>query len=365
MQACLAVSLLITCALSLGCGPAPQPAAVPPTKPIIAPEPATSDNGAASPADADIAPLPGKPQTRRFAFHYKFRVKDLKPTGDAEQDQVRVWLPVPSTDDSQTVQRLPDVAPATIETKRETAAGNQYAYLQLPIPESGEFTVDLPYEIERREVRTAGKPGDAQPELDEATRAQLLAATKLVPTTGKPLELIKEVKLADEPIARARQLYNVVDKHVVYKKEGTGWGRGDTNWVCDSGYGNCTDFHSLFMSLARSQGLPAKFEIGFSIPTDKTSGPVAGYHCWAWFHTPKGGWVPVDISEADKHPEMKEYYFGNLTADRVTFSTGRDLQLEPAPAAGPLNFFVFPHIEVGGQVLPKEKLEMLTSFEDK
>lgn len=165
-------------------------------------------------------------------------------------------------------------------------------------------------------------------------------------------------------MSRARQLYDVVDQHVAYKKEGTGWGRGDTNWVCDNGYGNCTDFHSLFMSLARSQGLPAKFEIGFSIPTDKSEGPIAGYHCWAWFHAKDKGWIPVDISEADKHPEMKEYYFGNLTADRVTFSTGRDLQLNPAPVAGQLNFFIYPHIEVGGKVLQKENLELQFSFKD-
>jgi hypothetical protein len=37
------------------------------------------------------------------------------------------------------------------------------------------------------------------------------------------------------------------------------------------------------------------------------------------------GWVPVDISEANRNPELKEYYFGNLTEDRVRFTTGRDI----------------------------------------
>src|SRR5262249_52370761 len=152
---------------------------------------------------------------------------------------------------------------------------------------------------------------------------------KLVPISGKPLSLLSSINLSENKLALARQLYDIVDDHVVYKKEGKGWGRGDTNWVCDNGYGNCTDFHSLFISLARSQGLPSRFEIGFSIPTDKPKGPIAGYHCWAWFHLKENGWIPVDISEADKHPELKEYYFGNLTADRMLFSVGRDLELEP------------------------------------
>jgi len=311
----------------------------------------------------DVAQLaPAK--VRQFKFHYKFRVKDLQATGDAEQDLVRIWLPIPSTNEHQQIKRLPEIAPVAGVDFQEARYGNKLRYFQLPIPASGEISVDLLYEVVRREVRRQTMP-DADKAIAEELRAQLLAADKLVPTSGKPLDLLKETKLAAEPLTLARQLYDVVDKHVVYKKEGMGWGRGDTNWVCDNGYGNCTDFHSLFISLARSQGLPAQFEIGFSIPTDKTAGPIPGYHCWAWFHAPERGWVPVDISEADKDPAMKDYYFGNLTADRVMFSAGRDLQLRPPPAQGPANFLIYPYIEVGGEPLPKEQVELQFSFEEK
>jgi transglutaminase-like putative cysteine protease len=194
-------------------------------------------------------------------------------------------------------------------------------------------------------------------------RALYLSADALVPTSGKPLKLLP-MELKKDKRDLARQLYDLVDGHVTYKKEGVGWGRGDTNWVCDSRYGNCTDFHSLFMSLARSQGLPARFEIGFSVPTDRAEGLIAGYHCWAWFHLEGRGWIPVDISEADKHPAMKEYYFGNLTADRVVFSVGRDLELVPKPSQSPLNFFVYPHIEVGGKALRSEDVELQMSFKE-
>ena len=52
---------------------------------------------------------------------------------------------------------------------------------------------------------------------------------------------------------------------------------------------------------------------------------------------------------SDKHPEMKDYYFGSLTADRVAFTRGRDLQLTPPQQAGPVNFFVYPYVEVEGK----------------
>lgn len=361
MKSCLpAIPILF---VICGCTGQPNPAANPPPQPEHQATTASSNVETPAAGDAKDPATAAESKSREFVFHYKFRVKDLKATGDAQQDLVRVWLPHPSTDDYQKVSRGVEVGPVEMRLHRDQRLNNQYRHFELAIPENGEFVVDIPYHIVRREVRADAVRG-ANARLDAELRAELLAATELVPTTGKPLELIKDLKLADEPMARARQLYDVVDKHVVYKKEGTGWGRGDTNWVCESGYGNCTDFHSLFISLARSQELPAKFEIGFSIPTDKTSGTIAGYHCWAWFHARDKGWIPVDISEADKHPEMKEYYFGNLTADRVMFSVGRDLRLDPAPAAGPLNFFVFPHIEVGRKVLPKENLELQFAYEN-
>ena len=102
-------------------------------------------------------------------------------------------------------------------------------------------------------------------------------------------------------------------------------------------------------SMARSQQIPARFEIGFPLPTDKASSEVAGYHCWAEFFDPQNGWVPVDISEAWKHPEKKDYFFGAHDVNRVQFSIGRDLKLNPPQQGDPLNYFVYPYVEVGGK----------------
>jgi transglutaminase-like putative cysteine protease len=261
------------------------------------------------------------------------------------------------------VTRLADTAPAKLTESTEARYGNRLLYFQTAAPASGEFSVDVPYRVARKEVRRqTASPGSKAEKLSDAERKLYLGVDSMVPTSGKPLALLSMVDLSKDKFALARQLYDIVDQHVAYKKEGVGWGRGDVNWVCDNGYGNCTDFHSLFMSLARSQGLPARFEIGFSIPNDKPSGPVAGYHCWAWFYADGRGWIPVDISEADKHPELKDYYFGNLTADRMTFSVGRDLELVPKAAQSPRNFLVYPHIEVGGKALPAENIELQFAY---
>jgi transglutaminase-like putative cysteine protease len=186
-----------------------------------------------------------------------------------------------------------------------------------------------------------------------------------VPIDGKPLDLIKDRTLPTDQTEMARLIYDIVNGHMRYSKTGTGWGRGDSVWACESGYGNCTDFHSLFISLARSKKIPAKFEVGFPVPEKRGAGEVAGYHCWAMFHPEGNGWIPVDISEANKNPKMKDYYFGNLTADRVAFTTGRDLELSPKQDGEPLNFFIFPYVEVGGKAYPQDKIVVKFSYQDK
>ena len=57
----------------------------------------------------------------------------------------------------------------------------------------------------------------------------------------------------------------------------------------------------------------------------------------------------VDISEADKHPEMREYNFGTQTAGLVKLTHGRDITLVPPQKSGPLNMFIYPYVEVDGR----------------
>src|SRR5207244_2870457 len=82
-----------------------------------------------------------------------------------------------------------------------------------------------------------------------------------------------------------------------------GWGLGDIPYCLKVGKGNCTDYHTLFIALARATGIPARWNMGFPVAygdgkADTGDQTVAGYHCWAEFYAPGAGWVPVDISEA-------------------------------------------------------------------
>jgi len=301
---------------------------------------------------------------RRFEFVYEATVKDA-PAGAATVD---LWLPVAQDAPFQQVLVRSVEAPAGHVITTEPTLGNRILHTRVPAA-SLPLTVRVTYDVTRREQKTdfAAAPNGAA--LDAATRARFLAGTKLVPV-GSAVDAMAGgfTPTGSGAAAIGRQAYDHVLAQMRYGKDGTGWGTGSTEWACSSKYGNCTDFHAYFMSLTRTHGVPSRFLMGASIPTDKTAGEVGGYHCWAEFFVDGLGWAPVDISEADKvadkDPVMADFYFGGLTRDRIEFSAGRDVPLVPPAAAGPRNFFVYPYCEIDGKEAAKESVARKFTFRD-
>src|SRR5262249_7360828 len=193
--------------------------------------------------------------------------------------------------------------PAAARIDREPVYGNRILFFQSLADAEGKVPFKVVYRVTRREVR-----GESSKETQEdmARLARLLKPDAKVPIDGKPLELLKDRPVPDNQMEAARLLYDVVNNHMRYSKEGTGWGNGDSVWACESRYGNCSDFHSLFISLARSQKIPSVFEIGFPLPEKRGAGDIGGYHCWALFRPAGKGGGAGDISGANKEPEKRD-----------------------------------------------------------
>ena len=297
---------------------------------------------------------------RHFTFHYAFTVKDI-PAGE----RARIWFPAAHSDDYQEVRVISAHGDLPLKKTRESRFGNELYYAESSKSNAGDLHFELVYDVVRREHITLGlsRPRLQNASLSRKETKEFLSPDKLVPVTGLPAQLATQT-VASQPtdLAKARAIYDYVFANMRYDKTGTGWGHGDVLWACDSKRGNCTDFHSLFIAMARSQGIPARFEIGFPLPSDKTSSEIPGYHCWAEFFDPQSGWVPVDISEAWKHSEKKDYFFGAHDMNRIQFSVGRDLKLNPAQQGEPLNYFVYPYVEVNGKEHPNVKFDF--SFAD-
>jgi transglutaminase-like putative cysteine protease len=305
-------------------------------------------------------------KTRRVRFTYVAEVRDVPK--DARD--VKLWLPFPANNDDQQISNISVRSDVPTSVNTESEYGNQVLSLAVHAPIQQPIRVELQFDLLRRERRNpgaaAGKPVTApvaEKPAAEKIDPRWLQRDALMPIDGKVLELaLATTRGRESRLEQVHAIYDYTVSTLKYDKSGSGWGRGDIAYACDAKRGNCTDFHAVFIGLCRARGIPARFDIGFSLPTDQPAGQIAGYHCWASAYVAEYGWVPVDCSEAQKHPEMRDYFFGAHDENRVTFSTGRDLRLNPAQHGERLNFFVYPYAEVDGR--PHEKVDRKVQFEN-
>jgi len=269
----------------------------------------------------------------QFEFLYQATLPEISQTA-------RMWIPLPTTDSFQTVEIKSIEAPGQQKILKDSQYGNQVLFLTLEPRDSGK-TIEIRIDVRRLEKSVY--------ESQTLAVSQYLKPENLVPADEKfhsIAEKVVEDKNGD--LVRARALYDHVIDRMRYMKYGSGWGKGDAVYACDVRTGNCTDFHSYFIALCRAVGIPARFAIGAAIPSERNTGGIDGYHCWAEFYT-DGRWWPVDISEGDKCSSLSTYYFGHHPANRIELSRGRDLVVEPGPASGPINFLAYPVLEIGGK----------------
>lgn len=307
-----------------------------------------------------VSALASAQESRHFTFHYGFTVKNVPA-----DEKLRIWFPEAHSDAYQEVKVISATGDLPLKKTRESKNGNEIYYAETSKTKEQELHFEVVYDVVRHEHLTLGleRPHLAEVRLNEKERKEYLEPDKLVPVTGLPAQLAVNVTQGKTtPLEKARAIYDYVFTTMRYDKTGTGWGHGDVLYACDAKKGNCTDFHSLFIAMARSQDIPARFEIGFPLPQDKHSAEIAGYHCWAEFFEPQHGWIPVDISEAWKHQEKRDYFFGAHDANRMQFTVGRDLELSPKQEGEPLNYFVYPYVEVAGKEHPNVSLAF--SFAD-
>jgi transglutaminase-like putative cysteine protease len=299
--------------------------------------------------------LPPDARSIRTRFTYKASVTQV-PNGTKT---LRVWLPVPTDNQFQKVSSLQIESAVPHRITTEKRYGNRMLFLESA--GAGKVDVSVSFIVERKEIAPLAN-GYKAPDGDPA---KFREADRLVPIGGRYEEIADSVVGSlSRPVDKLRAIYEhtVANMQYDYNKESPKLGQGDVAFVCDYKKGNCSDLHSYMISLARSEGVPAYLEYGFPlsgipVPAEvPTKGTIGGYHCWMWFHDPELGWLPLDASDGRrwldiKRTDVKDRLFGNLVLERsaVALSRGRDLVLEPAQKAPPLNSFIYPYAEADGE----------------
>ncbi|MDH3973280.1 MAG: transglutaminase domain-containing protein [Deltaproteobacteria bacterium] len=315
----------------------------------------------------DFAPVQAK--SRTFEMTYKAKIAEIP----ANAKKIDLWLPYPVSDEAQQILDMKIESPFPAHVNYDKEFGNGILYINTK-PGTKSFEVKMTFLVKRRELRQKNLPKEVSTKQlgNKDQFYRYLTASKYAVINDKVRFFAQKATKDKKGISeKAKGAYDFILENMSYDKVIPGWGKGDVNRVCinisdgKEGTGNCTDFHSFFGSIMRASGIPVVFEMGFPLNPSKDlpEGIRGGYHCWAKFYLPGKGWVPVDISEADKAPEKKDYYFGSIDEHRVRFSRGRDILLEPNQKGERLNYFgPDPYLEIDG--IASDNFERWISYGD-
>lgn len=299
-------------------------------------------------------------KSRSFEFTYSTTIKDIP----AKTKKLSLWIPLPASSEYQTISGMTIDAPLPYTITKDAKYNNTILNAVFKNPSTDTLTVTLKFNATRKEHLASFKTSTASASFESKSALLLfLKPSQKVAVTPQIKKMAKDITAGRETsLEKIRALYDYVAGFMKYDKTGTGWGNGDVQFCLLEKRGNCTDYHSFYSALAISLGIPTRFAIGFPVPRDKQEGEIGGYHCWAESYVEGEGWVPMDISEGDKNVERYEYFFGAHDENRVQFTVGRDIILNPKQAGKPLNYFIYPYVEIDGQVY--KNVENKFSFKD-
>lgn len=295
---------------------------------------------ASGPASDPISDMAVKAMV--FTIRYITEIINLPKDGKG----MEIWIPLPRSDQEQEITELSIISPAPFNINEEPVFKNKMVHTG-PANLKGGDQIALTYRIRRKTTGIVEERGDVK---------RHLVLTERERWDKDITEFADKVAGSERlPLETGRKIYNALVDYLTYDRDIPGCGQGISAWTFEKRRGKCDDFHALFRTMMIYRKIPVRWEQGIALPypsviskTGEFEGDCSGAHCWARFHAGDGRWFPVDISEANKRKDMRDYFFGTLSPNRFKISTGRDIVLNPPQGGGTLNTFYFAYGESEG-----------------
>jgi hypothetical protein len=146
-------------------------------------------------------------------------------------------------------------------------------------------------------------------------------------------ELIKTVQTIvgseTNPLIKARKIYYWIAQNVAYHSEEEYCTIPSFSQACfDRRRGDCGIQSTLFITMARIAGIPARWQSGWETKPDDLS-----IHDWAEMYIAPWGWLPVDQSyglQDSADQKLKDFYIGHIDSYRMIVNTNWGEPLVPA-----------------------------------
>jgi hypothetical protein len=243
--------------------------------------------------------------------------------------ELRLWVPYPSGDivqhaSERTVDYPSDYRPLV----RYDEYGTPYVFMSGERPLPSEFKVEYVLKVRRDEL---GRDASA------AAATGAVTEEDLAPIGDVDAAQLKQIVDGLEPVdnsttGKARAIVDYVVKTLEYDVSAEGAGTGSVKHALESGRGTYLDYAMTTAALMRAGGIASRVESGYLLPEHRRPerSPLTERAAWVRFRA-SGVWSCADPCLADRFPELADYMFGGLCANRIHLSTGPGRRLDPEP----------------------------------
>jgi len=279
-------------------------------------------------------------RTRVLPLQFTIRMRvsidgGIVPSGE----QLRAWLPIPRAFPHQREFTLLSSAPS-VTALAPAEAPARSAYFEFRAEGSEPIAFELTYRFTADGVRFPMQASDVLPyEQDDPVVSSFTGEAPHVQFTPRMREASRMVLGPGEPnpLLRARRIFNWMTENFLYSHAEEYSTIGNISQYClDRRRGDCGQLALLFITLCRLNGVPARWQSGWSIfPGSKT------IHDWAEIYLNPYGWVPVDpnmgmealryhttLTWAERR-EVRDFFFGGLDQYRIAANADHSQALTP------------------------------------
>lgn len=280
----------------------------------------------------------------------------------AESRNVKLWFPYPTSDLDQTIRDLRFQGNySNFSLAHEPRSGALYLYTEWNGPMKRR-TLTVTFHARAKERKASRLAENGEPVPVEARR--YLQSDFWNPSDNRKVAALSRRIAAGRNgiLAKARAVYDWVVENTRRDPDVPGCGLGIVERTLASRSGKCADISSVYVTLARAAGVPAREVFGLRLGRPGETDITDGHHCWAEFYLPGAGWIPVDPADVRKimlqrnldlaaAKSYRDYYFGAVDQYRITLQRGgRGLAFSEGNVEK-VNYFMYPYAEADGRPL--------------
>ncbi len=254
----------------------------------------------------------------------------VKPGAVPPGEIIRAWLPFPHAGNRQKNIRLVSSEPAQFIQSRPNAALSSL-YFEKPAASNGPTEFKIVFEYTADAFCQPIDPATIQP-----ANANDPALAPFVGEQPPQIVFSDDIKkLSREIVGTETNSYLKAQRIFAWVYEHIPWATAREystieclpEYALGCGHGDCGIKTMTFMTLCRLNGIPARWETGW------TTDPVQDMHDWCEIYLAPYGWVPADVTYGpvdSPNEREKWFYLGGIDAGRLVENTDCQQPLYPA-----------------------------------